>query len=53
MILRLLNMGFRKVKDNVYAAEDLVVEVRGDLIYIVHMNGEVTIDELEKLILAD
>ena len=53
MLTRLLNLGFRKIKTNVYACEDIIVEVRDDKLYVPHLQMEITIDELEALMLAD
>lgn len=53
MIIRLLNLGFAKKANNVYMCEDIVVEVRGDKLYIPHLQAEMTIDELEHYMLAD
>lgn len=53
MITRLLNLGFLKKPNNIYVCEDVIVEVRGDKLYIEHLNMEITIDELEDLMLAD
>ena len=51
---RLLNLGFRKLRDNMYVCEDIIVEVRDDdKVYIEHIGKEFTIDELEELMLAD
>lgn len=53
MITRLLNLGFYKKTKNVYVCEDIIVEVRNDKLYVPHLNMEVTIDELERLMVAD
>ena len=53
MITRLLNLGFRKKSEGVYVCEDIVVEIRGTKLYVPHMGMEITIDELESLMLAD
>lgn len=53
MIIRLLNLGFIKKANNVYVCEDIIVEVRGDKVYIPHLQAEMTIDELEHYMLAD
>lgn len=53
MLTRLLNLGFRKRKDGTYACEDIIVEIRGDKLYVPHLQMEITIDELEALMLAD
>lgn len=53
MIIRLLNLGFTKKANNVYICEDIIVEVRGDKVYIPHLQAEMTIDELEHYMLAD
>ena len=52
MITRLLNLGFIKKGDR-YVCEDIVIEVRDDKIYVPHLDAEVTIDELERFMLAD
>lgn len=52
MITRLLNLGFIKRGDK-YICEDVVIEVRGDKIYVPSIDSEVTIDELERFMLAD
>lgn len=52
MITRLLNLGFIKKGDK-YVSEDIIVEIHGDKIYIPHLDSEVTIDELERFMLAD
>ena len=53
MIIRLLNLGFCKKPNGTYVCEDIVVEVRGDKLYVPHLGMEITIDELEDLMLAD
>lgn len=53
MITRLLNLGFIRKKGNTYVCEDIVIEVRGDKIYVFTLDSEITIDELEHLMLAD
>jgi hypothetical protein len=53
MKTRLLNLGFWRRPDGTYACEDIIVEIHGDKIYVPHLNVEVTIDELEDLMLAD
>ena len=52
MITRLLNLGFIKKGDR-YVCEDIIIEVRDDKIYVPHLGAEVTIDELERFMLAD
>lgn len=53
MIIRLLNLGFCKKPNGTYVCEDIIVEVRGEKIYVPHLDMEITIDELENLMLAD
>lgn len=53
MITRLLNLGFCKKPNGTYVCEDIIIEVRGDKIYVPHLSMEMTIDELEDLMLAD
>ena len=53
MIIRLLNLGFHKKPNGTYVCEDIIVEVRGDKLYVPHLEMEMTIDELEDLMLAD
>ena len=53
MIIRLLNLGFHKKPNGTYVCEDIIIEVRGDKIYVPHLSMEITIDELEELMLAD
>jgi hypothetical protein len=50
MHTKLLNLGFRRVGDK-YICEDVVVEIHGDKVYIPLWNMEVTISELEELLL--
>ena len=51
---RLLNLGFHKKSDDVYVCEDITVKiVSDDKVFIEHLSMEVTIDELEELMLAD
>lgn len=47
----LLNLGFRYKGDNVYVCEDITVELRDGHILIMPMEQEVTLDELENLLL--
>lgn len=52
--MRLLNLGFQKKSEDTYVCEDITVKVLDNGKYlIVHLNMEVTIDELEELMLAD
>lgn len=53
MHTRLLNMGFVKMPGNIYVCEDVRIEIKEDKIVILSLNVEVTIDELEKLMLDD
>lgn len=53
MIVRLLNLGFCKKNNGTYVCEDIIVEVRNDKLYVPHLEMEITIDELEDLMLAD
>lgn len=53
MITRLLNLGFCKKSPGIYVCEDIIVEVRGDKLYVPHLQMEITIDELEHLMVAD
>ena len=50
MHTRLLNLGFIKKGDK-YVCEDIVIEVRNDKVYVESIKAEVTIDELETLLL--
>lgn len=50
MHTRLLNLGFIRKGDK-YVCEDIVVEMRGDKVYVESIKAEVTIDELETLLL--
>lgn len=52
LYVKLLNLGFRKQGDK-YICEDIVVEVRGDKIFVDHLQLEMSIHELEELMLAD
>ncbi len=52
MITRLLNLGFIKKGDK-YVCEDIVIEVRGDKVYVPVLDSEITVDELERFMLAD
>lgn len=52
MHTKLLNLGFTPCGDT-YVCEDIAVQIRGDMIYIIHLNAEVTIDEFERLLLDD
>ena len=40
------------MKDS-YICEDVIVEIRNDKIFVPHLQMEITIDELEELMLAD
>jgi hypothetical protein len=51
MHTKLLNLGFIKKSGQTYVCEDIVVELRGDKVYVVLINKEVTINELEELML--
>jgi hypothetical protein len=53
MITRLLNLGFCKKPNGTYVCEDIIIEVRDDKVYVPHLGMEMTIDELEDLMLAD
>lgn len=53
MLTRLLNLGFCKKPNGTYVCEDIVIEIHGDKIYVPHLQMEMTIDELEDLMLAD
>ena len=53
MLTRLLNLGFCKKPNGTYACEDIIVEIHGDKIYVLQLQMEITIDELENLMLAD
>lgn len=51
---RLLNLGFQKKSDDTYVCEDITVKiVSDDKVLIEHLGMEVTIHELEELMLAD
>ena len=51
---RLLNLGFCKKPNGTYVCEDIVVELRDNgKVYVPHLQMEVTVDELEDLMLAD
>ena len=50
MHTRLLNLGFVYVKGQ-YVCEDLTVELRDGVLYIVPLEKEVTIDELEQILI--
>ena len=52
-MIRLLNLGFTKRPNGTYACEDCIIEVRGDKVYVQHLEMEMTLDELEALMLAD
>ena len=52
MITRLLNLGFIKKGDK-FVCEDIIIEVRGDKIYVPLLDSEITLDELENYMLAD
>ena len=53
MLTRLLNLGFCKKPNGTLVCEDIVVEIHGDKVYVIHLQMELTIDELEDLMLAD
>lgn len=52
MTTRLLNLGFIKKGDK-FVCEDIIIEVRGDKIYVPLLDSEITLDELESYMLAD
>ena len=53
-MLRLLNLGFAKKPNGTYVCEDVVIEVRdNNKIYVPNLQMEMTLDELEDLMLAD
>ena len=47
----LLNLGFRYVGGGTYICEDITVELRDGHIFIMPIEQEVTIDELEDILL--
>lgn len=51
MHTKLLNLGFIKKSEQTYVCEDITVEIHGDKVYIVSIQQEVTLDELELLML--
>lgn len=51
MHTKLLNLGFIKKSELIYVCEDITIEVRGDKVYVLSIQQEVTVDELESLML--
>lgn len=51
MHTKLLNLGFIKKGEHMYVCEDITIEVRDDKVYIETLQKEVTVDELELLML--
>ena len=51
MHTKLLNLGFIKKSGQTYVCEDITVEVRDDKVYVEALQKEVTVYELELLML--
>jgi hypothetical protein len=51
MHTKLLNLGFVKKSEHTYVCEDITIEIRGDMIYVPIINKEVSVHELELLML--
>lgn len=52
MHTKLLNLGFT-LRGDTYICEHIRVQIRGDLLYVFHLDKEVSLDELEQLLLKD